>query len=255
MKKRMNFLRPSLFVLAAAAALTLAFGPTARADDAADAPTTQPADMQPAEVVDGIGHLPHIEIDVKKKQVRVECAALAVDAPLEFLCVLNGTSEHESVLRSAVRPRDLHVALLALGLKAGAPMNYDMKTNVWTPPHGPGLKIMLEYKKGDKTISAPAYTWIRDQHTNKVPDKFAWVFCGSRITPHGEYAADGTGYIVSLVNFDYTLIDVPQMVSSSDETLEWVRNKELTPPKGTKVWMVISPEPKSDVKPATKPVD
>src|SRR5690348_755269 len=68
------------------------------------------------------GKMPHLEVDVKKKQVRVECEALNVEMPLEFFCCVTGTNEHESVLRSAVKPSHLHLALLMIGLKPGEPV-------------------------------------------------------------------------------------------------------------------------------------
>src|SRR4051812_12809011 len=68
---------------------------------------------------DKAGVLPHLTFDVKKKQVRVECEALAVEAPLEFFCCRNNTNEHEAVVRSPVLPSDLHTALLACGLQPG----------------------------------------------------------------------------------------------------------------------------------------
>ncbi|MGA2501649.1 MAG: hypothetical protein ABSH20_28235, partial [Tepidisphaeraceae bacterium] len=42
---------------------------------AQDVPVTRPAD----------GKLPHIQVDVEKKQVRIECDAVIADTPLEFL--------------------------------------------------------------------------------------------------------------------------------------------------------------------------
>src|SRR5438046_2922841 len=43
-----------------------------------------------------VGKLPHLQIDVQAKEIRVECEALNVDMPLEFFCVASGTNEHES---------------------------------------------------------------------------------------------------------------------------------------------------------------
>jgi hypothetical protein len=57
----------------------------------------------------------------------------------------------------------------------------------------------------------------------------------------GNYAADSTGYLISVVNFDMTVIDIPDLASASNETLEWERNPETIPPAGTKVTMVIEP--------------
>src|SRR5882757_10745479 len=94
----------------------------ATAQDAA--PATQPA----------IGKFPHLTVDVKKKQIRVECESLNVDIRLEFFCVLTGTNEHESVLRSDAKPSDLHTALLMCGLTPGEPVKYSEAAQKWLPP-------------------------------------------------------------------------------------------------------------------------
>src|SRR4051812_37620058 len=90
-----------------AAALVCA---TTRAQNAK--PTTAPS-THPAKV----GKLPHLEFDVKTRQIRVEAETLGVDMPLEFFAVVYNGPEHEAVIRSRVKPSDLHTALLALGLK------------------------------------------------------------------------------------------------------------------------------------------
>ena len=134
----------------------------------------------------------------------------------------------------------MHFALLAIGLKPGAPLTYNESTNKWIPPRGAPLHIDVEYGKGGKTVITPAYRLIRDVKTKKEPAAFAWVFCGSRVMPDGKYAADVTGYLLTVCNFDLTVIDVPALVSSSNETLEWERDPTTTPKAGTTVWLVIS---------------
>ena len=69
----------------------------------------------------------------------------------------------------------------------------------------------------------------------------SWVFDGSRILPDGRYAADLTGYVVSIVNFDMTMIDVPELASNANETLEWEFNPDVVPRQGTPVTMIIEP--------------
>ncbi len=204
---------------------------------------------------DKVGKMPHLEFNLTRRWVRVECESLAVNAPLEFFCCLNGTNEHESVLRTGVRPSDLHAALLAIGLKPGAPMSYSEATKKWLPPHGPPLRLTVEFEKDGKTISYPAYRWLRDVKTKKECKAFSWVFCGSRIMKDGRYAADDTGYIVSIVNFDFVMIDIPEFASSNNDLLEWERNADLMPEKGTKVRLVIEPtgQEAGDAKPAAPP--
>jgi hypothetical protein len=201
----------------------------------ADGPTRTDASSK-------VGHLPHVEFDVAKKQVRVECEALAVSAPLEFFCCVRGTNEHESVLRTEAKPSDIQVGLLAIGLQPGAPITYNQSANKWIPPHGPPLHLSVEFEKEGQKITYPAYRWLRSQKTKQEPKAFTWVFAGSRLMPpDNKFAADVTGYVVSICNFDLTMIDVPELVSSANETLEWERNAELMPKAGAKVWMIIEP--------------
>src|SRR6478672_11514465 len=108
-----------------------------------------------------VGKLPHIEVDAKKKQVRVECEALHVVAPLEFFCCVNGTNEHESVLRSKVKPSHLHLAMLMIGLEPGKPASYSDAAKKWFPPTGPPINITCEFEKNGKTQRVPAYRLMR----------------------------------------------------------------------------------------------
>src|SRR4051812_27143061 len=155
------------------------------------APTTAP-----------VGRFPHIDVDVQHKQVRVECQALHCEAPLEFFCVVNGTNEHESVIRTPAKPSQIHTALLMIGLDPGDPVRYDAEQKKWIPPHGPPLKMSLEFDdKAGKHVSLPAYELMRDVRTKKPMPAMNWIFAGSRVMPDGVYAADATGYVVSIVNF------------------------------------------------------
>ncbi len=217
----------------------LTFGAIARGEDA---PATQPSE--------GGAKLGAVSIDTSKKQVRVVCETLNPQMPLEFFCVVNGGQEHESVLRTGARPSVIHFGLLALGLKAGAPARFDQANNLWHPPTGSPLKIECEFVKNGKTVTVPAQRMMRSVKTHQEMPEITWVFDGSRMMPDGQYAADLTGYVVSIVNFDLTMIDVPELVSNANETLEWEYNPDVCPVKGTPVTMIIEPAPENA---ATRP--
>jgi hypothetical protein len=229
------------FSIVAIAILYLS-GAICRADDPATRPTA------PGET----DKLPHIHVDLKAKKVAVECQALDVTIPLEFFCVTNGGNEHESVLRTPAKPSDIHFALLMLGLTPGAPATFSPAQKLWLPPHGPPLKITCNFQLNGKAMSIPAYRMMRSMKTKEEMPPTVWVFDGSRVMPDGLYAADVTGYVVSICNFDLTMIDVPALVSNSNDTLEWECNPDLNPPKGSPVEMVIEPAPASAT--ATQPV-
>jgi hypothetical protein len=200
--------------------------------------------------------MPHVQVDVNRKQVRVDCQMLGVETPLEFFCVLAGTNEHESVLRTPATPSHIHAALLMLGLEPGEPVKYSEAAKKWFAPHGPPLSISVEYEKDGKTVSLPAHRLMRSIEDKKPQPAHAWIFAGSRVMPDGMYAADVTGYIVSVVNFDLSLIDIPELASNANETLEWQIDPEVAPSAGTRVTMVIEPTgklpPRGEDAPATR---
>jgi len=186
--------------------------------------------------------MPHMTVDVAHKQIRVEWGALNPQMPLEFFCCMSGTAEHEAVLRSPVRPSHLHLGLLMLGLEPGEPVHYSKAADKWLPPHGPPIQIFCEWiGKDGKGVHVPAYRMMRNVKTKKPMPAMTWIFAGSRVMEDGKYAADQTGYIVSVVNFDLTVIDIPDLATSANETLEWEYDPDLVPTKGTKVTMIIEP--------------
>jgi hypothetical protein len=185
--------------------------------------------------------LPGVEIDRGARQVRVQVEAIHAEMPLEFLCVRNGGPEHEAAFRTSAKASDIHTGLLLLGLKPGEPLKFSEGADKWIPPHGPPLHISFTWTLNGKEHRVPAHRLLKHVKTGAAPPAMTWIFAGSRVLPDGGYGADVTGYVVSIVNFDFTLIDVPELVSNSNETLLWVHNPDTMPPAGAVVTMIIEP--------------
>jgi len=210
------------------------------ASNAQDAPTTQK-----------VGHFPFLEVDVRARQIRIECEAIRCPNPLEFFLCETGTNEHESVLRSKVRPSHLHAALLMVGLTPGQPVHFSEATQKWLAPHGPPLQLSVILEKDGRPQTISAWTLMRDIKSKKTMPATTWIFAGSRTLDNGGYVADSTGYLVSVVNFDSTVIDLPTLASNANETLEWEIDPRLVPPTGTKVTLLIEPAGRAQI-PATQ---
>jgi hypothetical protein len=190
---------------------------------------------------DGVVRLPLIEVDTHKREVRVQAEALAVDMPLEFLCVTRGGPEHESVLRTSAKPSDVHAGLLMLGLEPGQGVRFSEAKRAWLAPFGPPVRIELEWTIDDQTTRIPAEQSMRRIRDKTPMPAATWIFAGSKVDERGNYLADLAGYMVSIVNFEFTPIDVPGLVSSDNATLEWQYNFDLAPPAGTPVTMILIP--------------
>lgn len=185
--------------------------------------------------------LPHIQIDIASKTVRVECLTVKADYALEFYCVAAGTNEYEAVLSSRVKPSHLHLALLMIGLQPGNSLHYDKVKETWVLPKGPALDINIEWTKDGKTVSYPAWRLMRELKTKKEVPPMTWVFAGSKCLPTGGYFADATGYLMSATNVEGMVIDLPMRVSNTMDDRLWEPNRDLLPQPGTKAWMVIRP--------------
>lgn len=207
----------------------------------AQVPTSQPGELV---------RFPAVTVDRAAHQVRIECEALVIDAPLEFLCVTRGGPEHESVLRTAAKPSHIHAGLLMLGLEPGSPMTYSEAKKTWSPPYGPPVRVSVEFKNAaGEVVKLPAVRLMRHVRSHEAMKDMSWIFAGSHQRADGAYLADLTGYVVSLVNFEHTLIDVPQLVSSSNETLEWETNPDLGLKRGDAVTMILEPLGEPTTKP------
>jgi hypothetical protein len=220
---------------------------------AQDAPPP-PATTATTATTQKVGHFPFLEVDARSRQVKVECEALRCENPLEFFLCVTGTNEYESVLRSKVRPSHLHAALLMLGLQPGEPVHYSEAMQKWLPPHGPPLMLSVSFEEDGKTVTWPAWALMREIRTKRPMPATTWIFAGSRVMDNGVYAADRTGYLVSIVNFDLTVIDTPKLASNANETLEWEINPKVVPPTGTKVTLLIEPAGKDAYPPATQEI-
>ena len=181
-----------------------------------------------------------VTVDKDLREVRVACDALRVDVPLEFFCVVRGTSDHETVLRTKARPAEIHAALLGLGIEPGTPLRDVPGTNRFLPPSGPPIRVEAEWQRDGRTVRERAGRLIRDVKTHRPMDNRPFVFVGSKFLDDGQYAADVTGQIVSLVNFEYTVLDVPQVASNANEMLEWEVDPDVAPPPGTAVTMILT---------------
>jgi hypothetical protein len=90
-------------------------------------------------------------------------------------------------------------------------------------------------------VSVPAYRWIRSLKDKAPMKPINWLFVGSRVMEDGKYAADVTGYVISVVNFDLTLIDIPEIASNSTRRSSGSGIRMWPRPGGTRVVMVIEP--------------
>jgi hypothetical protein len=185
--------------------------------------------------------MPGVEVDLVRRQLRLECEVVKADYALEFLVVSAGTNEYEAVLKSRALASHLHAGLLMLGLEVGHTIRQNPQTGKWELPNGPRLKLTAQWEDAGGWVCVPANRLLRGVRTRKEAPPMTWVFAGSRLVA-GRYMADVTGYLVSVVNVDGAVLDLSDRASSAMEDREWEPNGGLLPRPGTRVWLVIEPD-------------
>ena len=170
-------------------------------------------------------------------------------APLEMFVCLWHTKEHEAVLTVRVPAYKAHAGLLALGAKAGHPVQFMPK---YVPASGSVVDIEVIWKDKDgKVQKSRGQDWVRNFQTKK-PLQRDWVFAGSGFwtdekTGKKYYQAEG-GDFICVSNFSTAMLDLPVKSSQQNEALMFEAFTERIPPLGTPVTIVLKPRLEKDGK-------
>src|SRR5262249_52864866 len=146
----------------------------------------------------GLASADEISVDKEKKTITVPCkiAPRKLERyneiyPIEVVASYpdpKGKKAHETVVTIDVKPRDVHKALVDLGLTPGNPAKGE------AVPNGPEVKISLDV--GGRTVALEKC--LIDKKTGKTLPPLKWLFTGSVDTqpdpnkPDKAYAADLT---------------------------------------------------------------
>lgn len=181
-------------------------------------------------------------INKTDKQVVLLGSVCKADYPLEFFATYPEKS-YESVVVIYTKPYIVHAALVALGAKPGAPVQYEPN---FTPPSGTEIEIDVAWKDQDgKPQKAKAQEWVREIKTKKQL-AVNWVFAGSmfwkdKSTGTESYLAD-RGDFITVLNLPTAMLDVPIQSVSAIESRLFEGNTEKMPPPGTPVTLILKPK-------------
>jgi len=147
-----------------------------------------------------------------------------------------GNKAHETVVTFDVMPSEVHKALESLGLKAGKPGRGE------DPLQGPELELALELPA---VGNAPARTIrfesiLLDKKTGKPLPPIKWHFTGS-VPKDNKYGADVTGTLISLYPVTDEVVMQSGLTMREEGLIKLETAKNLLPPEGTAVTMVIKP--------------
>ncbi|MAI69960.1 MAG: hypothetical protein CMM01_03510 [Rhodopirellula sp.] len=199
----------------------------------------------------------HLWIDAKNKQVILDGYVAMTDGPLEMFACPEGTKEHESIIGTLARSKEVHAALLAVGAMRGTPVEFLPK---FVPATGQRIRLWVCYRDKDGNFNAiDGRRWVKKASTGKQmkPD---WVFSGSGFWKDPEsgkefYRAD-SGDMICVSNFNSAMMDIPVASSAEAGDLLYLPFTERIPPQGTPLRLVLIPIPlptDKPIKPGSQP--
>lgn len=224
---------------------------------AMSAAMAQPEQRQPG---DGPREIfPFVVIDTQSRIVELAGRVpIVVDDPeapvvyLELIACTPDTKEHEVLVVTPARPRDVHAALLFIGLEPGAPGRYewDGEELIGVPPTGDEVTVEIVFEVDGEEVVAPAWSLVKNHRTGETLQRHNWIFAGSRIVDRAAvggarefYDADGTGALIGLTTFGSEVLAWPEVISpdSAIEEPVWIADPAKTPPVDTPAIIRIRP--------------
>jgi len=202
-------------------------------------------------------HMPGIEIDRAKREVRV-AARVALNAGiLEFLAVAEGGRVHESVFSAQVRPSMLHLSLLMIGLEPCGPVGDDVGWYERARKSSARLKVEVEYEQAGQTARVPVSELLhnREAEDGIAPD--TWVFAGSHFMAREgtqQYAGDLHDAIISIAPSSASVVQYATQTSNpyAGEEFGLALGSSDLGPVGAQVTLVLSPWDRTGGEPAEK---
>lgn len=200
--------------------------------------TAEPPPAPPPAEGKRVAYAPHVTIDWSVPQVEIDARIVLREGLLELLMCSAGTKEHESILATQARPKQIYEALGLIGLAAGRPAQYDPQTSEVTPASGAPLALEIACPDGDAEKVVAAHEWLASPETLQPVAPPSWIFCGSR-EDEGRFLADVDGTVACVVDFDTSLIGLAERHSASDAELWAAANTPRVPPVGTSCRLIV----------------
>ncbi|MGB7342792.1 MAG: YdjY domain-containing protein [Pirellulaceae bacterium] len=182
-------------------------------------------------------------VDRKSKFVYADGYVAMREAGLEMFACPVGTKEHESVVATLAKAKEVHAALLAIGAKPGSPAKFLPE---FVPAKGQIIRVWVCWRdEAGKFQVTDARRWVQKQATETEHMSAEWVFSGSGFWKdpadgHEYYRADG-GDMICVSNFTTAMLDVNTASSAEAEQLQYFPFTDRIPPRGTPIRLVLTP--------------
>ena len=182
-----------------------------------------------------------VEIHKDTRSVTFPATMNQREGVVEYAVVTRTGKTHESLFTTAASPKDVHLALLLLGVKP-QPCPAEPKQGADVPAAA-SAKITVEWDRNGsgQTHDLSELVGVTPDGASAPPkplDIALWQCTGSKFNRAG-FAAELEGSIISLVTDDLALINNPATDRANDDS--HFPNTASLPPAGTPVTIRISP--------------
>ena len=215
--------------------------------DAPAPPPTAPAATSLKEVAPGVFDYNGIRLDQKNHRVTFPATVSFRQGLIEYVMVNEKGKSYESLLKTAIQPRDLHVAMLLIGLKEDAKANATAQpppsaidaAYLQTAPKLKGAPVLLSvaWSQDGKKKEMPLESWVFNRETNRPMSPGPWTYNGSLID-HGVFLADEELSIAAVITDPTALVNNTRKGYDNEDI--WQVREEVVPPLDTPVELSIT---------------
>lgn len=213
-----------------------------------DAPAERPAIRKIDEHRFQVGT---VVIDAAARTVRCRGEVnMSEGGPIELLACTESGKVHESIFILDLNPLDLQVALLLLDMQLGRNPDCEYYEDDPDRLRDPGAEAVLTVEWGAADAEGEperrrerAERFLYDVEKKRVLEDVKWVFIGSRMV-EGRFGAELGGSLIATYRDPLAILELRHPTVNDDIWYE--TNKELCPPVGTPVELVIEAPVESD---------
>jgi hypothetical protein len=185
--------------------------------------------------------LGQVELDKPSRSIRFPATVNMRDGIIEYAVVAHTGKCHEALFATTASPRDIHLAMLLLGVK---PAKFAASPDAGLlVPANAAVTVIAEWQQDGQKHSHPlSELFAAGQSASAMRDGKSrsplWLYNGSKFNGAG-FTALVEGSIVSLIADDTALINNPGKDRGDDGI--HLPNSSLLPATGTQVTLIFSP--------------
>jgi hypothetical protein len=183
-----------------------------------------------------------VQLDKNQRTVSFPCEVNMTEGVVEYALVHRTGKVHESVLKTAVDPAQIHLAWLLL-TPGHSP---EPPGGTTAPPDlaGPRIRIWAQWMVQGVEKRVALEDLVSNTLTRSRMSRGPWVYNGSRVV-EGTFLAGRDGSIVAIIADPDALVNNPRPGRDDDEI--WTVNRAEVAPVGTRVQVTFEladhPEP------------